>query len=102
MCARVLHRRGGDTAAAVVNSISVFAERDSPDICEFVLGYLQFDLALDREMVYPPALMKWTNANSCSMTPLAGFAATEASYPRGVARTRRIDVDQALAGRHAR
>jgi len=53
-------------------------------------------------MVYPPALMKWTNANSCSMTPLAGFAATEASYPRGVARTRRIDVDQALAGRHAR
>ena len=71
-------------------------------IGKFTFGYLQFDLALDREMVYPPALMKWTNANSCSMTPLAGFAATEASYPHGVARTRRIDVDQALAGRHAR
>jgi len=46
--------------------------------------------------------MKWTNANSYSTTPLAGFAATEASNPCGVARTRRIDVDQALAGRHVR
>jgi hypothetical protein len=42
--------------------------------------------------------MKWTNVNSRKLTPLAGFAATETSYPHGVARTRRIDVDRALAG----
>jgi hypothetical protein len=46
--------------------------------------------------------MKWTNLNSCRLTPLAGFAATEPSYPHGVVRTRRIDVAVALAGRRAR
>src|SRR6186997_666135 len=54
MRTRVLHRWGTDTTAAVVNSISVFAARDSAAICKFILGYLQFDLASDREMVYPP------------------------------------------------
>jgi hypothetical protein len=46
--------------------------------------------------------MKAINVHSPRLTPFAAIVATEASYPRGVARTRRLDVDQALAGRYAR
>jgi hypothetical protein len=53
-------------------------------------------------IVYPPSAMKAINVHSPRLTPFAAIVATEASYPRGVARTRRLDVDQALAGRYAR
>jgi hypothetical protein len=46
--------------------------------------------------------MKCHNAQNPKLNPFAEIAATEASYPHGVRRTRRLDVDRALAGRCAR